>query len=288
LKQAAISIPALGGLAGLHPPTGTRAKPFLKWAGGKTQLLKTFVEFFPASYNRYFEPFVGSGAVFFHLRPEVAHLSDCSVELINCYSVVRDEVAALIKLLKKHKYEEEYFYNMRAMNPENLTPAERAARFIFLNKTCFNGLYRVNSRGQFNVPFGRYKNPLICDQENLLAVSRALKKVSLRCNGFEKTISQAKKGDFLYLDPPYQPLSATANFTSYTKDSFSLTDQKRLAESVRQLSKRGCTFMLSNSDCQEIRELYAGFHIETIQATRAINCKSERRGTVTELLILNY
>lgn len=272
----------------MYPLSTNRAKPFLKWAGGKTQLLKTFIEFFPDSFNRYFEPFVGSGAVFFHLRPEQAQLSDCSAELINCYSVVRDDVSTLIRLLSQHKYEEEYFYNVRALNTENLSPAERAARFIFLNKTCFNGLYRVNSRGQFNVPFGRYKNPLICNQDNLLAVSRALKKVSLRCDGFEKTISQAKRGDFVYLDPPYQPLSPTANFTSYTKDAFSLADQKRLAESVKLLAKRGCKFMLSNSDCPEIRQLYADFHIETIQAVRAINCKSDRRGTITELLILNY
>ena len=265
-----------------------RPGPLLKWAGGKSQLLSTFDNLFPRSFNRYFEPFLGGGAVFFHLLPERATLSDLNHELINCYQVVRDDVDRLIELLRRHKNDKAYYYKVRAWDSRKLEPLERAARLIFLNKTCFNGLYRVNSQGQFNVPFGRYKNPKLCDEPNLHAVSQALSSVELRCAPFEEVLRQAKKGDFVYLDPPYQPISPTSNFTGYTKDAFAFEDQKRLCKAAQVLNRRGCRFMLSNSDNEFIRELYQEFQIVTVQANRAINCRADRRGRISELLIMNY
>ena len=266
--------------------------PFLKWAGGKGQLLPTLSGFLPTKFGRYFEPFVGGGAMFFHLygqRPALnAVLSDLNDELINCYEVIRDDVEQLIADLRKHKNESDYFYKVRAQSTENLSRTERAARIIYLNKTCFNGLYRVNSRGQFNVPFGSYKNPRTCDEENLRAVSQALTNADLSCSTFEQSLKRAKRGDLIYLDPPYQPISSTSNFTGYTKGCFSSNDQASLAELVGKLSDRGCKIMLSNSDNEYIRELYSNFRIETVYANRAINCKGDRRGKITEVLILNF
>jgi len=271
--------------------TGTaeiRPGPLLKWAGGKAQLLSTFHKYFPKSFNRYFEPFLGGGAVFFHLMPERATLSDLNQELINCYQVVRDDVDRLIELLKRHTNDKAHYYRVRAWNSHQLTPVEQAARLIFLNKTCFNGLYRVNSLGQFNVPFGRYKNPKICDEQNLRAVSRALSSVDLKSSRFEDVLRQARRGDFVYLDPPYQPISPTSNFTGYTKDAFDFADQERLCKTAQALNRRGCLLMLSNSDNEFIRELYEDFNIVTVQANRAINCRADRRGRISELLIMNY
>lgn len=262
--------------------------PFLKWAGGKSRLLPSFRKYFPKSYRRYFEPFIGGGAVFFHLLPPQAVLSDLNPELINCYEIVRDQVEELIELLKRQRNEKHYFYATRKKDTGKLSALQRAARFIYLNKTCFNGLYRENRSGQFNVPFGKYKNPRICDAENLRAVSLVLQDISLKCGPFDSVLKQARKGDFVYLDPPYHPLNKTSNFTNYTKHSFRHEDQARLAEVVRTLSKRGCLVMLSNSDNELIRDLYDGFRIETVYAPRAINCKADRRGPISELLILNY
>jgi DNA adenine methylase len=274
-------------LAQFRQPT-----PFLKWAGGKGQLLPTLSTFLPTKFGRYFEPFVGGGAMFFHLygqRPALnAVLSDLNEELINCYEVIRDQVDELIDDLRKHKNESDYFYKVRAQSPRKLTRTERAARIIYLNKTCFNGLYRVNSQGQFNVPFGSYKNPRTCDEENLRAVSLALAHADLSCSTFEQSLKRAKRGDLIYLDPPYQPISSTSNFTGYTKGCFSSNDQAALAELVGKLSDRGCKIMLSNSDNEYIRELYSDFRIETVYANRAINCKGDRRGKITEVLILNF
>jgi DNA adenine methylase len=266
--------------------------PILKWAGGKSQLLSSFEQYIPERFNRYIEPFVGGGAMFFNMcnrEPGLrASLSDLNEELINCYTAVRDDVEAVIKQLKQHRNEPEYFYKLRALDVHNLTEAQRAARLIYLNKTCFNGLYRVNSRGQFNVPFGKYKNPRTCDEDNLHAASQALQKVSLSCSPFQTTLKMARRGDFIYLDPPYQPLSATANFTAYTSRCFGEQDQEALAKAVAELDRRGCHFMLSNSDNDMIRDLYCQFRIETVYATRAINCKGDRRGRITELLVMNY
>jgi DNA adenine methylase len=266
--------------------------PFLKWAGGKSRLLSTFANYFPRQFDgqrhRYFEPFIGGGAVFFHLLPERAVISDLNPELINCYQVVRDDVDRLVARLRRHKNDQDHYYRVRAQDTAKLTPVERAARLIFLNKTCFNGLYRVNSKGQFNVPFGRYENPKICDATNLHAVSTALAKVDITCNHFEAVLERARKGDFIYLDPPYQPISATANFTGYTATSFGNEDQTRLSEVVRTLSRRGCLIMLSNSNSDLVRELYDGFRIETVYTSRAINCRPDKRGRIAELLVMNY
>jgi len=269
-----------------------RPGPFVKWAGGKSRLLSAFDRLLPPGFDpsrgRYFEPFVGGGALFFHLAPARAVLSDSNPELVNCYQVVRDRVEELIALLREHKNDRQHFYKVRSLSPAGLSAAERAARLIFLNKTCFNGLYRVNSRGEFNVPFGRYDNPRICDGENLRAVSARLRDVEILCLPFEQTVRRAKAGDFVYLDPPYQPVSATANFTGYTATAFGDKDQERLAAVFSQLSKRGCLVMLSNSDSPVIRELYKDFRIAEVKASRAINCKAERRGRVSELVIMNY
>jgi DNA adenine methylase len=266
----------------------SRPGPFLKWAGGKSQLLPVFDRFFPKTFKRYFEPFVGGGAVFFHLLPPYAMLSDCNEELINCYQVIQQDPEKLINALKEHRNDPEYFYEVRTWDVRNLSDVQRAARLIFLNKTCFNGLYRVNSKGQFNVPFGKYKSPRICDENNLRAVSATLQNTVLNCQSFEQIVAQAEKGDFIYFDPPYQPISKTANFTGYTKNAFRSEDQERLALTFRKLSRRGCHVMLSNSDSEYVRDLYSKFHIETVKANRAINCKGERRGAVNELLIMNY
>lgn len=269
-----------------------QAGPFLKWAGGKSQLLTTFSDFLPESFDNYFEPFVGGAAVFFYLRRNrplfQATLADLNQELVNCYQTIRDDVEELILCLKKHKNEAEYFYQLRAKDPLKMSEVERASRLIFMNKTCFNGLYRVNSKGKFNVPFGSYKNPRTCDEANLRACSKVLQDADIRYQSFEAILKQAKKGDFIYFDPPYQPLSSTAKFTSYTKNCFSSEDQERLAETFSRLDKRGCRLMLSNSDCQFIRDLYKDFRIETVQAIRAINCQAVGRGRVNEVVVMNY
>ena len=265
-----------------------RPGPFLKWAGGKSQLLPVFDKHFPPDFNRYFEPFIGGGAVFFHLLPPYAMLSDLNEELINSYQIIRDDVEALICELLIHRNDPDYFYNVRSWDPAKLSEVQRAARTIFLNKTCFNGLYRVNSQGQFNTPFGKYKSPKICDADNLRAVSALLANAIVNCQSFEQILHQATKADFLYLDPPYQPISKTANFTGYTKNAFRSEDQERLALTFRKLSRRGCYVMLSNSDSEYVRDLYSKFTIKVVRANRAINCKGERRGRINELLIMNY
>lgn len=280
------------------------ALPFLKWAGGKGQLLKQYDEFFPKVPMRYyFEPFVGSGAVFFHLRGhglfEHYSLSDVNKELINCYQIVKNEVEELIKLLAVHKklhteQGKEYYYQIRAKDREsqwkNTSPVERAARMIYLNKTCFNGLWRVNSQGQFNVPMGRYKAPDILNEDRLLAASAALQGVELKVSGFEQVLEYAQEGDFVYFDPPYVPLSPTANFTSYSADSFGESDQRHLADIFAKLDKKGCRVMLSNSDTRLVRELYQAFHfgIKEVNARRAISSNGSDRGPITEVVVLNY
>ena len=278
-----------------------KPSPFVKWAGGKSQLLSQFEPFFPTSFGRYVEPFVGGGAVFFHLfrqgrlaGREVV-LVDSLEELINCYRVIQNRVDELIAELQRHephKHDEEYFYRVRAWDR---TPGyaqrdeiERAARFLFLNRTCYNGLYRVNRRGEFNVPFGRYDNPTICADGNLRAVSRALQGVTLLAGDFARCLETAAPGDFVYLDPPYHPLSGTANFTSYTSDDFGAEDQRRLADLFRELDRLGCQVMLSNSSTDFIREIYGGYEQLEVQATRAISRKGDARGAIPELLVMNY
>jgi len=272
--------------------TAVKPRPFVKWAGGKRQVVKTLMENLPDSFGRYFEPFVGGGALLFELLPERAVINDINGELINAYTVIRDYPEELIESLKKHKNERDYYYKMRAILPDSLTPVERASRFIYLNKTCFNGLYRENSKGQFNVPFGRYKNPNIPDRENIMAVSHFLNSADVVIYNLdyrEIVPPLARAGDFVYLDPPYQPVSTTAYFTSYTKHGFTEKDQRELAEVFKQLDRKGCYVMLSNSDTELVRELYKGFNIFRIKTNRRINSKTDRRkATAQELVIKNY
>lgn len=277
-----------------------QATPFVKWAGGKGQLLEQFEPFFPARFHRYVEPFVGGGAVFFHIYnqgriDDGVILNDLNEELMTCYEVIRDQVDELIEELRRHeahKTDKSYFYEVRRWDRKpgfnERSSVERAARTIFLNRTCYNGLYRVNSRGQFNVPFGSYKNPTICDEDNLRAVSQVLQRVELRSEDFGRCVEWAGPGDFLYLDPPYHPLSETASFTSYTKDDFGEADQTRLATVFSQLDEMGCQVMLSNSYTPLIRELYDGYRQEVVTAIRAISCKGDGRGGIRELVVLNY
>ena len=272
------------------------AKPFIKWAGGKTQLLPQLRAAAPQRIATYYEPFLGGGALFFALqregRFERAVLSDSNAELIEAYTQVRDNVDDLVEALAVHqrKYRgaqggAEYYYRIRAKRPA--CAVGRAARLIFLNKTCFNGLYRVNSSGQFNVPHGSYTNPTICDGEGLRAASEALRGVELRCADFTEAIAAAESGDFVYCDPPYVPLSETANFTAYTATNFNTADQQRLAAAAASARERGVNVLLSNSGHPEVAQLYrdAGFQLDTVNAMRAINSNGAERGAVREYLI---
>ncbi|MBO9540217.1 DNA adenine methylase [bacterium] len=265
-----------------------KAGPFLKWAGGKGRLLGQYEPLFPKRFNRYFEPFVGAGAVFFHLEPQKAHLSDTNPDLIACYQVIRDELPALIEVLRMYRHDKDFYYHVRELNPADLSAVQRAARMIFLNKTCFNGLWRVNRRGQFNVPFGDYKNPKILDEDNLHAVSQALQGVEIQLRSFDEVVSKARRGDFIYLDPPYHPVSSTSNFTSYGADDFKPDDQIRLAAAFRRLDAKGCKVMLSNSDTPFIRELYEDYRIEQVWCRRAINRDAAKRGAISEVVVMNY
>ena len=276
-------------LALTRPPAAERrpATPFLKWAGGKTALLPELLKHVPPRPRRYHEPFVGGGALFFAVRPRRAFLSDSNVELVHCYRQVRDDVYSVLDALARHVYERAHFEAVRALEPLHLMSAERAARFIYLNKTCFNGLWRVNRSGRFNVPFGRYKNPRFADPSSLITASHALRGVELLCAPFEASLAKAAPGDFVYLDPPYDPLSETASFTSYTREAFGWDDQKRLAAACAALDRRGVRFLLSNSVTPRIRELYRPFEQRLVRAPRHINCKGGARGRVDELLVFN-
>jgi DNA adenine methylase len=272
----------------------TFLRPFVKWAGGKSQLLPQFRNLYPEpkKIHRYLEPFLGSGAVFFNvqalLQPARAILCDTNAELIDTFLAVRDEVDDLIGLLHRHReqHSESNYYEVRAQTPT--VRAARAARLIYLNKTGFNGLYRVNSRGIFNVPFGHRINPTILSEALLRAASAALKNTELHACDFRALSTVARKGDFIYLDPPYQPLSKTASFTSYTSGSFGEQDQRDLASLYADLDRRGCLLMLSNSDTPLIRELYADFRIRRVSARRMINSDGKKRGPISEVVVLNY
>lgn len=279
-----------------------KAQPFLKWAGGKGQLLEQFEKYLPSEPMRgYYEPFVGSGAVFFHLRPrdlfEHYDLSDVNPELITCYKVIRDQVDQLIDRLAEHKAKhnvdaQEYYYYVREMDRAEdwveQPDVVRAARMIYLNKTCYNGLWRVNSKGHFNVPIGRYKNPDVLNETRLRAASEALQGVELSVRDFEEVIKLAQPEDFVYFDPPYFPLSSTSNFTSYSPNDFGEWEQKKLHLVYSELAQHGCKVMLSNSDTPFINELYSSYRIERVLARRAINSASKKRGQITEVLVLNY
>ncbi|MCS6912804.1 MAG: DNA adenine methylase [Myxococcota bacterium] len=266
--------------------------PFLKWAGGKRQLLPELLRRVPSLRSgRYFEPFVGGGALFFALQQRGllgrrgARLSDINADLINCYLMVRDQVEPLIQLLSRHRNEETYYYAVRAQDPRTLDPVQRAARLIYLNKTCFNGLFRENRHGLFNVPFGHYARPRFCDPEALRAASYALRGVAIEHSSFEEVEELAQPGDFVYFDPPYVPLSRTARFVQYSAGGFGPERQERLARCVATLAARGVSVLVSNSATPLVRGLYAGFLVEEVQANRAINSRGDRRGKVCELLI---
>jgi DNA adenine methylase len=266
------------------------AAPFLKWAGGKGQLLDVILPRLPAEITgTYVEPFIGGGAVFFELarqgRIRRAKLFDRNAELVDTYLAVRDEVEAVIEALGVHRNDEGYYYEVRAIDPSTLTRPARAARTIFLNRVGYNGLYRVNSSGRFNVPFGRYRNPRICDAPGLRHASHALALAEIVASDFEEACSVAVAGDVVYLDPPYIPLSRTANFTSYAEGRFGEEEHKRLATTFARVVDRGAYALLSNSDTELSRALYQGFKQVSVEATRAINSKADRRGVVSELLV---
>ncbi|MBP8613886.1 MAG: DNA adenine methylase [Firmicutes bacterium] len=291
------------------------ARPFVKWAGGKSQILCELLPRIDISPRNYWEPFVGGGALFFALlETGIIHshsdencdfcgdnamgsksspgkkivINDKNEELANAYRVVQSNVADLVESLERHLVTKEHFYKVRAQDPSELSEVERASRFIFLNKTCYNGLWRVNKKGHFNVPFGRYKNPRICDETNLLAVSCALRGVTILSRDFEEVAICAQSGDFVYFDPPYHPLSETSDFTSYVDSGFGTKDQERLASVARYLTRAGVFCMISNSDTEFARKLYAGFRVEHVEARRSINSKKDRRGWVPELIVRNW
>jgi DNA adenine methylase len=248
----------------------------------------------PEKIEGYVEPFLGSGAVFFFVRknykPRKKILADVNGELIAAFKAVRDEPLELMELLERHreKHSEEHYYEVRNTPPSALSELEKAARFIYLNKTCFNGLYRVNGGGRFNVPMGSYKNPRVFDEKTILEASKLLQGAALEAAPFEKSCAQAESGDFVYIDPPYHPSSKTASFTDYAVGGFGEEEQEALQHEFERLDSRGCLVMLSNSDTAFIRELYGGFSQKTVKARRAINCNGAGRGEVSELVVTNY
>jgi DNA adenine methylase len=261
-------------------------RPFIKWAGGKRQLLPCLLEHAPRDTPTYFEPFIGGGALFFALRPRRAVLADVNERLIRTYRGVKSNVDEVIRQLRKLPHTPAFFYGFRQEKIDGGTDADVAAWFIYLNKTGFNGLYRVNRDNRFNVPFGRYTNPTICDEPTLRACSAALAETELLVEDFAAVVAKAKRGDFVYFDPPYVPLSATSSFTSYTSLGFGETEQTRLRDTARTLKERGVHVLLSNSSAPSVRKLYAdGFDIAEVSATRMVNSKATARGAVVELLI---
>lgn len=274
------------------------AEPVLKWAGGKRQILHEIVALMPRDFRdrTFHEPFFGGGAATFWMEPKRGTINDINPKLVNFYVVVRDHVKELIEDAKRHKNEKEYFYKARAefneivRNGFKIPNVRLASLLLYLNKTAFNGLYRENKKGEFNVPFGRYKNPKIVDEERLRKASRVLKRLSIYNEDFSYILEVARPGDLVYFDPPYHPVSETANFTSYSKEDFSKEDQKRLRDVCLELHERGVYFILSNSYVKPIRELYEGiegFEIIKVYAKRPINSKADRRGEVPEMLVTN-
>ncbi len=269
-------------------------RPVLKWAGGKGKLLPELITRMPDEFNLYHEPFVGGAALFFALASRSlvsdSYLSDINPALIEVYSALRDQVDDVIALLRDHEraHSQAYYYHVRALLPETLNLAERAARVLYLNKTCYNGLYRENRSGQFNVPFGRYKNPTICDELNLRAAAQVLQRAQIAVRHFSDVLATARPGDFVYFDPPYQPISATSSFTAYHKYGFDERDQADLRDVFAELTRRGVRAMLSNSSAPLVHQLYAGFRVELVYAARAINSNAGARGKIAEVIICNY
>lgn len=274
----------------------TLVRPFLKWAGGKRQLLPELMKYIPnpRTYKTYYEPFIGGGALFFTLQHNTAIISDSNEELINCYQVVKDTVEELVEALKQHPNTADHYYAVRdwdrAIDYCLRSPVERAARIIYLNKTCFNGLFRVNSQGQFNVPFGQYTNPNIVDVAVLRAVHSYLNNttIAIRHSDFTEAVCDAKKGDFIYFDPPYDPVSSTASFTGYDINGFGKGEQRRLKDVFDDLNQRGCKVLLSNAYTPFITDLYQEYQQVKVEASRAINSNGNGRGKVDEILVMNY
>ncbi|NLM24495.1 MAG: DNA adenine methylase [Firmicutes bacterium] len=269
--------------------------PILKWVGGKRQLLQDISNHLPDQFSTYYEPFLGGGAVLFHLQPQKAVVNDVNEELINVYIVIRDHVHELIEDLKKHKNQADYFYKIRELDRDKqkyqqLSNIEKASRMIYLNKTCYNGLFRVNQQGEFNAPFGRYMNPNIVNEETLIAVSNYFNKtnITFKCGDFEDAVKYIRKGSFVYFDPPYDPVSDSANFTGYNKGGFDRQEQIRLKKLCDKLNGRGIKFLLSNSATEFILDLYQDYDITLVQASRPINSRADRRGKVDEVLVKNY
>ena len=260
-------------------------KPFLKWVGGKRQLLPELLARIPQGFDTYFEPFLGGGALFFALLPEKAILSDTNLRLVRTYRAVRDDVDEVIAELSTYPHDRVFFEELRRVDVDALCDVQVAAWMIYLNRTGFNGLYRVNKSGGFNVPFGRYKNPTICNPDRLIAASEALQGAEILHSSFTEVYKFAKPGDFVYFDPPYVPLSETSSFTSYTKDGFGIDLQMKLRDTASFLKERGVDVLLSNSSAGAVFELYEGFEIEEVYANRAINSKGSARGKVAEVLI---
>lgn len=270
-------------------------KPFLQWVGGKRGLITQYEGLFPKKYNKYYEPFLGGGAIFFHLHHSKSILNDSNPELITTYEAVRDNPIGVIELLTllKERHSKELYNTIRNLDRDTnrfskFKNIEIAARMIYLNQTCFNGVYRVNKKGQFNVPIGSSLNRLICDTPTLMNASNALKHTELHCADFESVLSKANKGDFVYFDPPYFPISKYSDFTRYTKEKFFTRDQERLKEMFDKLNKKGCKVMLSNSDCEFIKNLYRDYNIHIVYSGRTLNSDKEKRGKVSEVVITNY
>jgi len=270
--------------------------PIVKWVGGKRQLLSEIKPLIPKRITTYVEPFLGGGAVLFDMQPKKAVINDYNSELINVYKIVKDNPVKLLELLEKHKENnnEDYYYNVRALDRDSrykmMTDEEKAARIIYLNKTCFNGLFRVNQAGQFNSPYGRYKNPNIVNKPAILAMSSYFNEneVKIMCGDYKHSLKNLRKGAFVYFDPPYLPISSSSSFTGYTENGFTLENQIELRDQCDKLNERGIKFLLSNSDHEEIRELYKNYEIITIKARRSINSKGNKRGEINEVLIKNY
>ncbi len=266
-----------------------KARPFIKWAGGKTQLLQQILPLFPKSFNRYIEPFVGGGAVFFTLLPEKAHINDSNFELITTYKVIKNYPSKIISLLAEHQanHNEEFYYYMRSLKVESLDDVEVAARFIYLNKTCFNGLYRVNQKGEFNVPIGSYTNPKIVDEENIISCSRSLKSTEIHCKDYRDFLDEfVEKGDLIYLDPPYIPISEYSDFDRYSKEKFRIQDQVELSTYYKKMVEKGAYPILSNSSSVFTEKFYSSFELKKVEATRSINKDGNKRGKIEEYIIV--
>lgn len=269
--------------------------PVVKWVGGKRQLLGSLLPLIPKMYSSYCEPFIGGGAVFFALQPSKAIINDLNSDLITMYRVIKDNADELIKDLSFHENTPDYFYSLRDLDRDkdkynNLSDIKKASRLIYLNKTCYNGLFRVNSAGEFNTPFGNYKNPNIINEPVIRAVSNYLNKAKIdffNCD-FEEVLSKVRKGCFVYLDPPYDPISDTASFTGYNKGGFDKEEQLRLKNCCDRLNKRNIKFMLSNSATDYIKNIYSNYNITIVKAIRAVNSDSSKRGAVEEVIIRNY